>query len=301
MATVKTPKIPKTLKCRWNNTSGLAASVDGTFVLLAGENGQLARLDLDTWQLALWPELNGSVNSLAVSPDGAVVAIAVAGTPRVEVRDRSGAVRASIPTPRNVRVSWAPEGDLLVARLEANVNHPYDAVAFIDPKKESCSVVDLGAVDSVAACFVRGGETALAYARRKDLEHVEAHRVLEISRSGDIKDRGPTKFWDWFSSLAPLASGNVLLRGMNFGWQLVRISDLEVIAQGERAAAQAACVHAEGFVVASNKKVARYDGAGARQAEVVAKKRVEGVAVAGRFLLLYQDGQPAQIEIIQPS
>ena len=300
----KPMKVPRFIKCPWDIADGIASSADGKRVVVAGELGQLSGLDVETWTLVPWPpvEQHGLVNSIAVSPDGAVTAVATAGDRvGIELRDATGAIQGFISTRRNARPSWSPTGDLMIARLEPDVQHETEQLAFVDSAKRTCTPIDAGAFDSAAACFVDGGDAVLAFVRRTDIEeHREQHRILKITRTGKVRDLGATEFWDSFAGMTPVGPDAVLVRGYNFGWRLVRTADAKVLARGDRRPAIVACAHAEGFAVVPGiaPRVACYSPKGRLVATKTAKARVTGVAVGGGHLLAHENGRPARIELL---
>lgn len=289
----------------------MAASRDGSLVVAAGELGQLAALDLQTWEMAEWPRVERGLvdHRLDILPDGGLVAVTVAATrARVEIRDRSGAVVSSIPTPRNTRVSWSPDGKLLVGVIEPDARHKQAQLALLDPRSGKCRVLESSPFDSVAAAWI-DNDTALAFARRPDEPGSEddasamreQHRVLRISRAGRVKDAGTTELWDAFSRVAPVGEDRALACGYNFGWRLIRTGDLEVVAEGQRRAVTAACAHEHGFVVANGKEILCHDLKGKRVARKLAKVRIESLTVAQGLLLVQENGtpsRPAEIEIL---
>jgi hypothetical protein len=306
MPNPKSAKVPSTLKLPWNNVAAMAASADGRTIVLAGELGQLVRLDTESWELVSWPSVDesGTVNALSVSDDGASVGVSIGGRKTfVEVRDAEGGVRISIPVPRTVRATFSPGGDLFVARVEADVDHPHAGLAFIDPSTKHYRPVEVGAVDSAVACFTGTGDRVLAFARRIGTDPREAHRVLRIDRDGAVRDLAATDFWDSYAAMIRIGPERALVRGYNFGWQLVD-DDGTKIAAGARQAVLAACVERDGFVIAESrgKAVARYDAHGRRRpgSETIAKKRVDALATSGH-LFLAESGQPGQVEIVSSS
>jgi hypothetical protein len=286
---------PKTIKLPWANSNAIAASPDGRLVLAAGDLGAIASIDTVTWKAALWPKADGFVNSLSISDDGSRVAVGVTGhgamgEPHIELRDASGAITARVRTKRNPRVAWSPSGVWLVARIEADVDHPSCHVAIVDVAAATLRHVELGpTTDSVVACFLDDGETILAFARRQAEDAPAVYTALHISTSGAVREAGASSCEDAFKSLHRLGSGRYLVAPYNHGWHLVNRNG-GLIAEGERPSTP--CATPDGFASAYSSVVSRFSRDGEKLgADFKAKKRVDGIAVAGGHLLLLQAGQ----------
>jgi hypothetical protein len=302
MPAKKPTKTPRSITLPWSVPRGIAASGDGSFVVIAGENDNLARLDTSSWQLEAWPKLESfrSTNMIALAPDGERVAIAIAGgrdAPLgVEIRDASGATLSFIQTPRNARVAWSPNGALLVARIERDVNVASDALALLDPTSKTCTMLDLGPLEHAVAAFIED-DAALAFIKRANVDFVDAFRVLRIERSGSTHEIGPTAFRDAYSRIVRIDADRALVLGTNAGWHLVDGRGEKTIAE-ERGTVHAACVDGDGFVVARAKQITRFDRDGKPRGELTAKARVDGIAATPTALLVLSSGSQGKVEII---
>ncbi len=290
-------KVPKTVALPWANGSGLVASADGTVVIAAGE-GAIGRANLETWQFEPWPNVNGFVNHMEVSPDGSRVAVGATGdaSPLIEIRDTtSGKVVARIITKRNPRVSWSPSGKLLAVRLEADVDHEHEDLAIVDVAKRKLQKVKVGKVDSVAACWI-DDSTVLAFVRRPDAEDArDMYRVLRIDSAGKVVEVGPSACMDSYRSLTRVGANRFLLAPYNDAWCLVD-STGKLVSQGARF--NAVTAGSEGIASAHGTGVTRFSMVGKKTKASKAKKRVESLCFGGGKLLLLQSGPQGQLEVV---
>jgi dipeptidyl aminopeptidase/acylaminoacyl peptidase len=279
-----TPRIPKTVKTKWHSGTAIAASADGSLVVAAG-SGDLVRLDTTTWKLEEWEGVDGFVNALAISPDGQRVAIAnTHPTACIEIRDARGNLTHSIKTKNNARMTWSPTSDMLVARIEGK---KHERLALIDPAANKATFVDLGAVDSVAACFVADG-SVLAFVRRANRGD-DTHHVLRVDRKGKVEDRGETEFRDSYRSMLPLGDDRFVLHGYNRGWWRVDARGTSTAKHDGHV--NALCVDGDGFAFASSLAVTRASANGTTRSTLKAKKRVDAIASARGYLLLLEGNQ----------
>jgi hypothetical protein len=295
-------KILKTIACPWDVAYRIAASADGSLVVASGQLSQIAAVDQNAWQIVPWPKLEKhSVNTLDILPDGRLVAVSVAGVEesRVEIRDRSGTVTAYIPTPNNARACWAADGELLVAVIEPHVDDERAHLAFLRPNGGRHQPIKTVPIDGAAAAFVGYGSTVLAFVRTLQENIREQYRFLRIDRKGRVEDRGATTYWDAPLSVTAVGTDRALVCGYNHGWRLIRVDDLEVIAEGPYTfAVRGACVHDKGFVVANGTDVRCHDLKGKLVSKKKSKARVNGLAVAGGVIFAQLDGRPTRIELI---
>jgi hypothetical protein len=289
----KPAKLPKTIKLPWRNSTTLAASPDGSVVIAAGELGAIGRVNLEAWQLEPWPAADGFVNDVSVAPDGSRVAIGVTGDtrpPHVEIRDAtSGAITSRIITKRNPRASWSPSGALLVAKIEADVDHEYEQLAILDAATRKMRAIKTPKLDSLTACFI-DDDTVLAFVRRANVDDDDkAYRVLRVAASGTVTDVGPSSCRDSFRSLTRIAAKRFVLASYNEAWCVVDDKG-KLVAEGERCNAIAA--GDAGIASAHGPRVRRFklDGKAAGKAHK-AKKRVDAMCFGGGKLLLLESEQ----------
>ncbi len=294
-------KVPKGVKLPWGGGRAIAQDPESDTVIVAGESGRLARVDTAAWKAVPLAPVRGFVNSLALGPGGARLAIGVAGAgPSIEVRDTAGVVTATWQTSeRNARVAWSPGGNQLLAVLESHAEaETMDLVVY----SADGGVVARPAVpgfDSIAAAWL-DEDTVLAFARRAQTDSREAHRALRIAvSSGEVHDLGPTAVWDAYARMLPMGPDRALLVTYNWGWALVDGAGKPVVVQ-ERPAIGAACLEPEGFAVASGRKVLRFDADGQPRGTYTAKRTVAALVRARERLLLLSGGSEGALELVEP-